>query len=98
MDVRLADAAALPRGDASADLAVAFMLLQDIDAMPTAVREVARVLEPGAGLRSFSCGTRAVTSVRYGFNGIDRCALERATPSASGRKPVLFYIRLRCKF
>jgi SAM-dependent methyltransferase len=46
MDVRLADAAALPLTDASADLAIAFMSLQDIDAMAAAVREVARILEP----------------------------------------------------
>jgi SAM-dependent methyltransferase len=47
MSFLLADAAALPLEDGSADLAVAFMSLQDIDAMPTAVREAARVLEPG---------------------------------------------------
>jgi SAM-dependent methyltransferase len=47
MDICLADAAALPLCDASADLAIAFMSLHDIDAMPAAVREVARVLEPG---------------------------------------------------
>ncbi len=47
MEVRLADAAALPLDDACADLAVAFMSLQDIDDMPAAVREAARVLEPG---------------------------------------------------
>jgi ubiquinone/menaquinone biosynthesis C-methylase UbiE len=47
MDVRLADAAALPLDNACADLAVAFMSLQDIDEMPAAVREAARVLEPG---------------------------------------------------
>jgi ubiquinone/menaquinone biosynthesis C-methylase UbiE len=47
MDVRLADAAALPFADASADLAVAFMSLHDIDEMAAAVREIARVLEPG---------------------------------------------------
>src|SRR5262245_30466215 len=46
MDVRPADAAALPLEDASADLAIAFMSLQDIDAMDAAIREVARVLEP----------------------------------------------------
>jgi SAM-dependent methyltransferase len=50
MDVRLADAAALPLDDASADLAIAFMSLQDVDDMPAAVREVARVLEPGGRL------------------------------------------------
>ncbi len=50
MHIRLADAAALPLSDGSADLAVAFMSLQDIDAMPDAVREAARVLEPGGRL------------------------------------------------
>lgn len=50
MDFRLADAAALPLDDASADLAVAFLTLHDIDAMPLAVREIARVLEPGGRL------------------------------------------------
>jgi SAM-dependent methyltransferase len=47
MDIRLSDAAALPLDDASADLAIAFMSLQDIDDMPAAVCEAARVLEPG---------------------------------------------------
>ncbi len=47
MDVRIADAAALPLEDASADLAVAFMSLQDIDDLAGAIGEVARVLQPG---------------------------------------------------
>jgi SAM-dependent methyltransferase len=42
-----ADAAALPFEDASFDLAVAFMSLMDIDDPAGAVREGARVLEPG---------------------------------------------------
>ncbi|KGM32990.1 class I SAM-dependent methyltransferase [Inquilinus limosus] len=50
MDVRLADATALPLEDACADLAVAFMSLHDIDPMPEVVREIARVLEPGGRL------------------------------------------------
>jgi len=50
MDIRLADAAALPLDDASADLVVAFMSLQDVDAMTDAVREIARILEPGGRL------------------------------------------------
>jgi SAM-dependent methyltransferase len=50
MDIRLADAAALPLEDGSADLAVAFMSLQDVDAMPVAVREIARILEPDGKL------------------------------------------------
>ena len=50
MDIRLADAAALPVDDAGADLAIAFMSLHDIDAMPLALREIARILEPGGRL------------------------------------------------
>jgi len=46
----LADAAALPLEDASVDLAVAFMSLQDVDEMPAVIREVARVLESGGRL------------------------------------------------
>jgi SAM-dependent methyltransferase len=42
-----ADAAALPFEEGSADLAIAFMSLMDMDDMPAGVREVARVLEPG---------------------------------------------------
>ena len=43
-----ADAARLPIRDATADLVLAFMSLQDVDDMPGAVREAARVLVPGA--------------------------------------------------
>ena len=50
MDIRLADAAALPLDDACADLAIAFMSLHNVDAMPLAVREIARILEPGGRL------------------------------------------------
>ena len=43
----VADAAALPLADSSADLAIAFMSLQDIDDLRGAIREIARILEPG---------------------------------------------------
>jgi len=43
----VADAAALPFADASFDLTLAFMSLHDMDDPAGAVREVARVLEPG---------------------------------------------------
>lgn len=46
-DYAVADAAALPFGDSSFDLVVAFMSLQDIDDLEGAVREAARVLRPG---------------------------------------------------
>jgi len=49
MDVRLADAAALPLDDASGDLAVAFMSFQDMNDLPAAVHQVARVLDLVAG-------------------------------------------------
>jgi SAM-dependent methyltransferase len=46
----VADAGALPFANGHADLVVAFMSLMDVDEMPTALREVARVLEPGGRL------------------------------------------------
>lgn len=46
----VADAAKLPFADGHADLVVAFMSLMDVDDMPAAVRELARVLEPGGRL------------------------------------------------
>jgi SAM-dependent methyltransferase len=46
----VADAAALPFRDQAFDLVVAFMSLQDIDDMPRAVAEVARVLVAGGRL------------------------------------------------
>jgi SAM-dependent methyltransferase len=50
MDILLADATSIPLEDKCADLAVAFMSLHDIDAMPTTVKEVARILVPGGRL------------------------------------------------
>src|SRR4051794_5920510 len=47
-DYRVVDASTLPLADASCDLAVAFMSLQDFDDMPRAVAEIGRVLMPGA--------------------------------------------------
>jgi SAM-dependent methyltransferase len=44
LEVHEADAAALPLGDASFDIVIAFMSLQDMDDMDGAVREAARVL------------------------------------------------------
>jgi len=49
-EVHLADAARLPFEDGAFDLAVAFMSLQDVDDMEGAIRESARVLEPGGWL------------------------------------------------
>ena len=46
-DVHVADAKHLPLDDGTADLVVASMSLLNIDAMPEAVAEVARVLAPG---------------------------------------------------
>ncbi len=48
--VTTGDAARLPLADASADCAVAFMSLQDIDDMPGAIQEIARVLADGRKL------------------------------------------------
>jgi SAM-dependent methyltransferase len=46
----VADACALPLPDACADLVVAFMVLHDLEDLDGAVREIARVLEPGGRL------------------------------------------------
>jgi SAM-dependent methyltransferase len=46
----VADATALPFRDAAFGLVVAYMCLHDIDRMPAAVAEAARVLEPGGQL------------------------------------------------
>jgi SAM-dependent methyltransferase len=45
-----ADAAALPFGDGCFDLVVAYNSLMDVDDMPAAVAEAARVLQPGRPL------------------------------------------------
>ena len=50
IEVHQADAATLPLGDAVADLAIAFMSLQDMDDMPAAIGEAARVLKRGGRL------------------------------------------------
>jgi SAM-dependent methyltransferase len=71
MDIRLADAAALPLEDASVDLAVAFMSLQDVDEMPAVLREVARVLEPGG---------RLCVAIVHPLNSAGR--FEQSTPDA----------------
>jgi SAM-dependent methyltransferase len=47
LDVREADAAALPLEDGAADLVVSFMSLMNTDDLDGAVREAARVLGPG---------------------------------------------------
>lgn len=47
MELHVADAAALPFDDASFDQVVSFMCLHDVDDLGGAVREMARVLEPG---------------------------------------------------
>jgi SAM-dependent methyltransferase len=50
-DYRIADAAALPLTDASADLVTAFMSFQDVDDLDAALHEACRVLVPGGHLR-----------------------------------------------
>jgi SAM-dependent methyltransferase len=50
MELHLADAAGLPFADVSFGLVVAFMSLQDVDDLPGALCEVARVLAPGGRL------------------------------------------------
>ena len=62
----VADAAALPFPDGAFDLVVAYNALMDIADMPGAVREAARVLEPGG--RFCICVTHPVNDAG-GFDG-----------------------------
>lgn len=50
LEIHVADAAKLPFEDGAFDLVVAFMSLQDVDDFEGAIRESARVLEPGGRL------------------------------------------------
>jgi ubiquinone/menaquinone biosynthesis C-methylase UbiE len=50
MELHVANAAALPMGDASFDRVISFMCLHDVDDLGGAVLEIARVLEPGGAL------------------------------------------------
>jgi SAM-dependent methyltransferase len=50
IQTHLADAAALPFANGAFDCVVAFMSLQDVDDFRSAIRESARVLEPGGRL------------------------------------------------
>ncbi|MFN2472129.1 MAG: class I SAM-dependent methyltransferase [Gaiellaceae bacterium] len=49
-DYRVADAAALPFAEGEADLVISFMVLMDLEDLDGALREAARVLEPGGRL------------------------------------------------
>jgi SAM-dependent methyltransferase len=73
LEVHLAAAARLPFGDGTFDLVVAFMSLQDIDDLDAAVRESARVLEPGG---------RVCLAVVHPMK------LRRRLPGWKGREPV----------
>jgi ubiquinone/menaquinone biosynthesis C-methylase UbiE len=50
VDAEVADAAALPLPDGSADLVVSFMTLQSVDELDGAIAEAARALQPGGRL------------------------------------------------
>jgi ubiquinone/menaquinone biosynthesis C-methylase UbiE len=50
LEYHVADASDLPVATAAADLAVAFMLLHDVDDLDGAVRELGRVVRPGGRL------------------------------------------------
>jgi SAM-dependent methyltransferase len=66
------DAAALPFRDEAFGLVVAYMCLHDIDQLPGAVAEAARVLEPGG--RLYAAIPHPVSSAGH-FQGRDADAL-----------------------
>jgi SAM-dependent methyltransferase len=65
LDVRVADAAAMPLPDGAADLAVASMSLLNMDDLGAVVREIARVLAPGGRL-VFAIPHPAITAKALG--------------------------------
>ena len=67
----VADAARLPLATGAADCAVAFMSLHDIDHMPAAVREIARIL---------TVGGRLVIAIVHPINSAGRFTGDRADP------------------
>jgi SAM-dependent methyltransferase len=67
----VADAARLPLASGVADCAVAFMSLHDIDHMPAAVREIARIL---------TVGGRLVIAIVHPINSAGRFTGDRADP------------------
>jgi SAM-dependent methyltransferase len=69
LEIHVADAAKLPFEAGAFDLVVAFMSLQDIDDFEGAIRESARVLEPGG---------RLCLAVVHPFNSAGRFAGEEA--------------------
>ncbi len=86
-DYRVGFAEALPFGDATVDLTVFYLSLIDIDDMPTACREAARVVKPGgrvliANLTSFftSNGTTGWITGKDGrpYHPLGRYLEERA--------------------
>jgi SAM-dependent methyltransferase len=81
----LADAAALPLADREFDLAVAYNSLMDVDDMPAAVREAARVLEPGG--RFCVCVIHPLRDAGA-FDSRDEAAPYRIRGSYFGRRRV----------
>src|SRR5262249_61549458 len=75
----VADVASLPIPTGAADLAVAFMSLQDADDMPQAIAEARRVLGPGGGL--VLAIVHPINSAG-GFEGFRRAGGARVRPRA----------------
>ncbi len=71
------DAADLPLSDRSADCAIAFMSLQDIDDMPAAVKEISRVLDDDCLL------VLAIVHPMYSGGKFSRIKLSRARRNSS---------------
>jgi SAM-dependent methyltransferase len=79
IDTCLADAARLPFADGSFDCVVAFMSLQDVDQMPTAIKEAARVLETGG---------RLCLAIVHPLNSAGRSVAMTRTARSRSRAPI----------
>ena len=85
-----ADAARLPLPDGGADCAIAFMSLQDIDDMPGAIREIARVLEDDCPL--------VLAIVHPIYSGGKFSGTETGTETGTGEKPDSSFVIKRSYF
>jgi SAM-dependent methyltransferase len=85
----VADAAALPFADRSFDLVVAYNSLMDVDDMPAAVAEAARVLAPGG--RLCICVTHPINDAGV-FVSAERDAEFVISGSYFGRRPFELHV------
>ena len=87
----VADALALPMADASCAGAIVAFGIRNVSNLDTALREVARVLEPGAKFVILEFTTPQNPAFRFGFNTYFHHVLPRIGRIVSGHKSVFLF-------